>query len=162
MKIQSATATITAIVLMTLQGCTTITGTRTDLNAINTGNIPAADPLLDHYIAWVPRNKAQTATVAKAVTHISLVNATEQTARQLCSGNLITNSKATTNIGPLPATAPEAAGGYPAWYYRISQRPGLRGCPGTDSQKLYHRLQANLPEWVAIEMARTTTLSQRE
>ena len=162
MKIQGVTATITAIVLMTLQGCATITGTRTDLNAVNASNIPAADPLLDHYIAWVPRDKAQTATVAKAVTHISLVNATEQTARQLCSGNLITNSKATTNIGPLPTTAPEAAGGYPAWYYRISLRPGLRGCPGTDAQKLYHSLQANLPEWVDIKMATTTNLSLLE
>ena len=159
MKIQGVTATITAIALMTLQGCATITGTRTDVNAVNASNIPAADPMLDHYIAWVPRDKAQTATVAEAMTHISLINAREQTARQLCRGNWIMNSEATTNIGPLPTTAPEAAGGYPAWYYRISQRPGLRGCPGTDAQKLYHRLQANLPEWVAIEMARTTTLS---
>lgn len=162
MKIQGVTATVTAIAFMTLQGCATITGTHTDLNAVNASNIPATDPALDHYIAWVPRDKAQTATVAKAVTHISLVNAREQTARQLCSGNWITNSEATKNIGPLPATAPEAAGGYPAWYYRISQRPGLRGCPGTNSQRLYHHLQANLPEWVGIEMARPTTLSLLE
>jgi len=162
MKIQSVTATITTIALMTLQGCATITETSIYTNAVNTSNIPAADPMLDHYIAWVPRDKAQTATVAEAVTHISLVNAREQTARQLCSGNWVMNSEATTNIGPLPATAPEAAGGYPAWYYRISHQPGLRGCPGTNSQKLYHTLQANLPEWVDIQTARTTTLSMLE
>ena len=148
-----------AIALITLQGCATITGTGTYANTISASNIPAADPMLDHYIAWVPRDKAQTATVAKAVTHISLANAREQTARQLCNNNWVMNSKTTTNIGPLPTTAPAAAGGYPAWYYRISQRPGLRGCPGTDSQNLYHRLQANLPEWVSIKPARTTTLS---
>ena len=162
MKIQSVTATITIIAFMVLQGCTTITGTSTYANSINASNIPAADPMLDHYIAWVPRDKAQTATVAEAVTHISLVNAREQTARQLCNGNWVMNSEATTNIGPLPTTAPEAAGGYPAWYYRISHRPGLLGCPGTDSQKLYHMLQANLHEWVDIKTARTTTLTMLE
>jgi len=162
MKIQSVTIIITTVALMTLQGCASITGTRTYTNAVSTSNIPAADPMLDHYIAWVPRDKAQTATVAEAVTHISLVNAREQTARELCGGNWVTNSEATTNIGPLPATAPAAAGGYPAWYYRISHRPGLRGCAGTDSQKLYHTLQANLPEWVGIKTATTTTLSLLE
>ena len=162
MKIQGITATITAIALMTLQGCATITGTSTYSNTINASNIPAADPMLDHYIAWVPRDQAQTATVAEAMTHISLVNAREQTARQLCGGNWVMNSDASTNIGPLPTTAPEAAGGYPAWYYRISHRPGLRGCPGTNSQKLYRLLQANLPEWVDIKTAETTTLSLLE
>ena len=162
MKIQGITATITAIALMTLQGCATITGTSNYSNTVNASNIPAADPMLDHYIAWVPRDQAQTATVAEAMTHISLVNAREQTARQLCGGNWVMNSDASTNIGPLPTTAPEAAGGYPAWYYRISHRPGLRGCPDTNSQKLYHRLQANLPEWVDVKMARTTTLSLLE
>jgi len=162
MKTQGITATITAIALMTLQGCATITGTSTYSNTINASNIPAADPMLDHYIAWVPRDQAQTATVAEAMTHISLVNAREQAARQLCSGNWVTNSDASTNIGPLPTTAPEAAGGYPAWYYRISHRPGLRGCPGTNSQKLYRLLQANLPEWVDIKTAETTTLSLLE
>ena len=162
MKIQSITAAITIIALMALQGCATIDGNRTYANAVIASNIPAADPMLDHYIAWVPRDKAQTATVAEAVTHISLVNAREETARQLCGGNWVMNSEAMTNIGPLPATAPEAAGGYPAWYYRISHRPGLHGCPGTDSQKLYHRLQANLPEWVNIKTARTTALSMLE
>jgi len=159
MKIQGIIATITAIALMTLQGCATITGTSTDSNTISASDIPVADPMLDHYIAWVPRDKAQTAAVAKAVTHISLANAREQTARQLCSSNWVMNSKTTTNIGPFPTTAPDAAGGYPAWYYRISHQPGLRGCPDTNSQKLYHRLQANLPEWVDVKMARTTTLS---
>ncbi|MEN8206076.1 MAG: hypothetical protein ABFS24_08685 [Pseudomonadota bacterium] len=162
MKIQSVIAMVSAIVLMTLQGCATISGIGAYTNAVTTNNIPAADPGLDHYIAWVPREKAQTASVAEAVTHISLVNARERTAKQLCGGNWVMNSEATANIGPLPTTAPEAAGGYPAWYYRISHRPGLRGCPGTDPQKLYHMLQANLPEWLDIKTARTTNLSLLE
>ena len=160
MKIQTVTAAISSIALMTLQGCAIIPDTSAAPDTAN--HIPAADPMLDHYIAWVPRDKAQTATVAEAVTHISLVNAREQTAKQLCGGNWVMNGEVTTNIGPLPTTAPEAAGGYPAWYYRISHQPGLRGCPGADSKTLYHAMQENLPEWMDIKAARTTTLSLLE
>ena len=160
MKIQTIIAVLSTIALITLQGCATISGTST--NAVAATHIPAADPMLDHYIAWVPRDKAQTATVAEAVTHISLVNARERTAKQLCGSNWVMNGEVAANIGPLPTTAPETAGGYPAWYYRISHRPGLRGCPGADAQKLYHTLQENLPEWMDIKTARTTTLSLLE
>ncbi|MGB5177614.1 MAG: hypothetical protein WBP44_02675 [Gammaproteobacteria bacterium] len=118
--------------------------------------------MLDHYIAWVPRDRAQTATVAEAMAHISLVNAREQTARQLCSGEWVINGEVTDNIGPLPARAPESAGGYPAWYYRISHRPGMHGCQNTDARKLYHTLRENLPEWMDIKTASTTTLSLLE
>ena len=118
--------------------------------------------MLDHYIAWVPRDSAQTATVAKALTHISLVNAREKTAKQLCSDAWVMNGEVTENIGPLPTSAPESAGGYPAWYYRISHRPGLSGCQSTDTQKLYHTLLENLPDWMDIKTTRATTLSLLE
>ena len=162
MKIQAVAAAISTIALLVLQGCAIIPGTSADMNRVSANAIPDADPMLDHYIAWVPRDKAQTATVAEAVTHISLVNAREQTARQLCGGNWVMNGEVMANIGPIRTTAPEAAGGYPAWYYRISQQPGLRGCPGEDSRKLYHALQQNLPEWMNIRAAATTTLSLLE
>ena len=158
MRIQAITTSISTVALLTLHGCALIS----DSHAPDISQIPAADPLLDHYIAWVPRDKAQTATVAEAMTHISLVNAREQTARQLCSGDWVMNGEVADNIGPLPASAPETAGGYPAWYYRISHRPGLHGCQSTDARKFYHTLQENLPEWMDIKTARTTTLSLLE
>lgn len=158
MRIQTITTSISSVFLLTLHGCAIIS----DSHPPAISQIPAADPLLDHYIAWVPRDKAQTATVAEAMTHISLVNARQQTARQLCSGDWVISGEVADNIGPLPASAPESAGGYPAWYYRISHRPGLHGCRSTDTRKLYHTLQENLPEWMDVKTARTTTLSLLE
>ena len=162
MRIQAVTTSISTIVLLALHGCTTFSGTNTYTNPVAASHIPDADPMLDHYIAWVPRDSAQTATVAEAITHISLVNAREKTAKQLCSGDWVMNGEVTENIGPLPTSAPASAGGYPAWYYRISHQPGLQGCQTTDARKLYHTLQENLPEWMNIRAARTTTLSLLE
>lgn len=166
MRIRAVTISISTIALLALQGCATLSGTNpcTDpcTNPVAASYIPAADPTLDHYIAWVPRDRAQTATVAAAMAHISLVNAREETAKLLCNGEWVMNGKVTDNIGPLPASAPESAGGYPAWYYRISHRPGLHGCQSTDARKLYHTLRENLPDWMEIETASTTAISLLE
>ena len=159
---QAVKTGISTIALLALHGCTTLSGTGPYTNPIAASHIPDADPMLDHYIAWVPRDRAQTATVAEAITHISLVNAREKTAKQLCSGDWVMNGEVTENLGPLPTSAPASAGGYPAWYYRISHRPGLHGCQTTDARKLYHTLQENLPDWMDIKAARTTTLSLLE
>jgi len=152
MKIQVAMTSISTAALLALHGCASISGT----NSVAVSPIPESDPSLDHYIAWVPRDKAQTATVAEAMTHISLVNAREQTAKQLCSGDRVINGEAMDNVGPLPISAPESAGGYPAWYYRISHRPGLHGCQNADAREFYHALQKNLPEWMDIRTAGAT------
>jgi hypothetical protein len=160
MNIQGISAAVMTFALLTSQGCATISNTST--TPVDANYIPTADPMLDHYVAWVPRQKAQTATVAEAVTHISLVNAREKTAKQLCGGNWVMNGSVEANIGPIPTTAPASAGGYPAWYYRISHQPGLHGCPGTDSKKIYQTLQENLPVWVGIKTAREATLSLLE
>jgi len=152
MIIRTLAAIITAT-LVALQGCalTPDTTTLTDQQTVTA--IPAADPALDHYIAWLPREKAQTAAVAKALTHITLSNAREQTAAELCDGSPVINGKVTGSIGPLRVLAPLSAGGYPAWYYRISQQPGLHGCTETDSRRFYQILQANLPVWMHIKTA---------
>ena len=146
-------AAIIAATLVALQGCaiTPDTTTLTDQQAATA--IPAADPSLDHYIAWIPREKAQTAAVAKALTHITLGNAREQTAATLCDGAPLINGKVTGSIGPLRVLAPLAAGGYPAWYYRISQQSGLHGCAGANSYRFYQTLQTNLPVWMHIKTA---------
>ena len=162
MKIQTITTGISTFALLALHGCTTLSGTNPYTHPVAASHVPATDPVLVHYIAWVPRDRAQTATVAKAMTHISLVNAREKTAKQLCNGDWVMNGEVTENIGPFPASAPESAGSYPAWYYRISHQPGLHGCQNTDERKLYHTLQENLPDWMDIKTTSTTTLSLLE
>jgi hypothetical protein len=146
-------AAIIAVAFIALQGCATTHDVATHTYLETTAAIPTANPALDHYIAWVPLEKAQTATVAKALTHISLGNAREQTAAELCGDSSVINSKVTGSVGPVRTLTPLAAGGYPAWYYRISQHPGLHGCTGTDSHRFYQALQANLPAWINIRAA---------
>ena len=156
MKIK--TVSLFIVTLLALQGCASLSST-TD-HKIAHPVIPAENPLLDHYIAWIPRDQAQTASVAEAMAHISLVNAREQTASQLCAGQWMMQGKVAENIGPLPATAPETAGSYPAWYYRVSHLPGLQGCRNADTQSFYHAMQENLPEWMDIKAATMTTMSR--
>ena len=158
MKMKTVSLIMITVPLLVLQGCSSFSSS-TD-HAITRSRIPAGNPMLDHYIAWIPREQAQTASVAKAIAHISLMNAREQTASQLCAGQWMMQGKVTGNVGPLPATAPEAIGGYPAWYYRVSHLPGLTGCHEKDSQAVYQAMQANLPDWIAIKAAARTTLSR--
>ena len=146
-------AGIVTAALVALQGCSTIPGTTPAPDQQAATVIPGPDPALDHYIAWIPREKAQTAAVAKALTHITLGNAREQTAKELCNDSRVTGGKASSTAGPFRTLAPLTAGGYPAWYYRISQKPGLHGCTDTDSHKFYQRLQTNLPVWMSIRTA---------
>lgn len=152
MVIRALAGIITAA-LVALQGCSTIPGTTPASDQQAATVIPTADPALDHYIAWIPREKAQTAAVAKALTHITLGNAREQTAKDLCNDSRVTIGKASSSVGPFRTLAPLTAGGYPAWYYRISQQPGLHGCTDTDSRRFYRILQTNLPVWMNIRTA---------
>jgi len=143
-----------AAALTVLHGCAVIPDTASHRFPMTTTTLPAADPALDHYIAWVPQEKAKTAAVARALTHISLGNAREQTVAELCSDDArVINNKVTGSVGPLRTQAPLTAGGYPAWYYRISQQPGLHGCAENDSHRFYQVLQANLPVWMSIRTA---------
>lgn len=142
--------TLAAVVIVTLtalQGCSLATHTN-HLTAI-----PATDPHLEHYIAWIPQHEAQTATVAKALAHISLGKAREQAIAEVCNGTDIRTGKVNSCVGPFQTRAPAAAGGYPAWYYRISQQPESHGCRGANSHRFYQVLQANLPVWIHIKPA---------
>jgi hypothetical protein len=115
--------------------------------------IPPADPALDHFIAWVPVEQAQTATVARAMTHISLGNARVHASRELCGGSSLRQGHVTEIYGPLQVLDPARQGSKPAWYYRISQRPGLSGCSNHTSASLYRAMRDELPDWISIEAA---------
>ncbi len=134
-------------------GCSTMRApaVTSDLATLNT--IPPADPALDHFIAWVPVERAQTATVARAMTHISLGNARAHASQELCGGTSLRQGHVTEIYGPLPVIDPPVRGGKPAWYYRISQQPGLSGCGNLTSASLYRVMREELPDWISIEPA---------
>lgn len=112
--------------------------------------VTANDPDLDQFIAWIPRDRAPTATVAEALAQVEWGNAKEQVGAELCGGAWLMNGEVIGRSGPFPATAPARLGGYPAWYYRISHKPGFRGCNGMAVDRLYSELRANLPPWILL------------
>jgi len=157
MKKQSVACTLMIyIILISLQGCAT-RATTVEAGPWAAEDIPGANPALDHYIAWVPRNGAQTPTVAIALTHISMGYAKEQASRKFCGGDWLMDESVTDRVGPIAVTAPDDMGRYPAWYYRISLPPGLHGCEQVSMPQLYRAIQDNLPEWIRLDMAMTAT-----
>jgi hypothetical protein len=149
----STAAATLSIVLIVMQGCAMTNATTHNASSVTLTEIPAADPVLDHYIAWVPLKQAQTAGVARAMTHISLGNAREQVAKELCGDHRVIKQAVTDSVGPVQALAPAMAGGYPAWYYRISQSPGPAGCADTDSQLFREAIGSKLPVWLDLHTA---------
>lgn len=151
--VYTAPAGLLSVLLVVLQGCTMTPATTHNALAEKAPGIPAADPVLDHYIAWVPLQQAQTAGIARAMTHITLVNARQQVTAELCGDTPVIKQPATDHVGPFRTRAPRTVGAYPAWYYRISQPPGLHGCTATDKKRFQAAVASRLPAWINIQTA---------
>lgn len=138
-----------------LSACTTARSPFPVSDMIASSAIPPADPALDHYIARVPGDVAETATVARAMTHISLGRAREQAGQELCDGGRLIPGEVASVTGPVPAANQGESVSRPVWYYRISQQPGLHGCTAVEESRLFQAMQENLPAWITIERAHT-------
>jgi hypothetical protein len=156
MKNQTVACALAFYTLISLQGCAT-RGATGEAGPVAVADIPDADPALDHYIAWVPRDAAQTPPVAMALAHISMGYAKEQTARSFCGDGLLLDNAVIQRTGPVATVAPEDIGRYPAWFYRISLQHGLHGCEQVSTPQLYRAIQDNLPEWITLETAVTAS-----
>jgi len=144
------------LLIALLPGCATHraeTSQGGDGKLINVGDKAQADPHLDHIFAWIPRDRAPTATVAEALVHIELGRAMDEVGRSLCGGDWLINGASVDSIGPYLSTAPAILGGYPAWYYHISLDPGLAGCPALPEETLYRELGNSLPPWITFRAA---------
>ena len=151
--IQFVTRLTLMVSCLLLHACASQPITPRSAGTVDAGSLPVANPGLDHYIAWVPLERAQTATVAEAMTHISLKNAREQTSHDLCDGIPVTGGVAVEKYGPVTSHRPVGMGGQPAWYYRISIQPGLQGCEQQSTARLYEALQTRLPSWIDFQPA---------
>jgi hypothetical protein len=144
-----------------LHACAGQLPTRLPLGMVKAESLPPTPPGLDHYISWVPLAQAQTASVAEAMTHISLSKAREHLSHDLCNGDRVSRGAVVEKYGPIAVRTPASMGAYPAWYYRISQQPGLTGCRNEQSSRLYRALQTRLPPWISVspgDTAETHTL----
>ena len=151
---------ITVYLLLVLQGCAMAPRSPSTSELAANETIPAAEPMLDHFIAWVPREEAQTAIAARALTHTTLGSARKQAGDQLCGGTWVGNSTITNVVGPLQAWATTDNGGYAAWYYRVSHLPGLKGCTTASDVQVYQAMEASLPEWIRVQAANATPVKR--
>lgn len=139
-----------------LLGCATqrtVMNEGTDRKSLGTSDVATADPQFDHVFAWIPRDRAKTASVAEALVHIELGRAKDEVGTQLCGGDWLINGASVDSIGPYPSTAPAMLGGYPAWYYHVSHEPGLAGCSAMPTDRLYRELGIRLPQWITVKAA---------
>jgi hypothetical protein len=120
-------------------------------------DIARADPHLDHVFAWIPRDRAKTASVAEALVHIELGRAMDEIGTTLCGGGWPINGPPVESLGPYPVMAPPALGGYPAWYYHLSHEPGFAGCAAVPAATLYRELDDRLPPWIRVRAAASQT-----
>lgn len=156
MRIREFTTTVMLVTLVLLQGCTAQRTAGTGYYPGGTGHAfmaPEIDQTQDHFIAWIPLDRAQTPTVAEALVHVELAKAKDRVGMKLCDGAWLIDGEVTARYGPVPATAPPDLGGYPAWYYRISHQPGLKGCIASPPSDLYRELRVNLPQWILLQTA---------
>ena len=148
--------TILIILTATLPGCAM---QRTETAAGAAGMPPdavdtsRANPRLDHVFAWIPRDAAETASVAEALVHIELGRAKDEVGKKLCGGDWLINGVSVDSNGPYPSTAPVKLGAYPAWYYHVSHEPGLAGCSGMPTERLYREIGSRLPPWIIVRSA---------
>jgi hypothetical protein len=150
------TSTTLVVMIALLLGCATH---RVELNqgagriSVSAGDTGPADPHLDHIFAWIPRDRAETASVAEALVHIELGRAKDEVGKALCGGDWLISGASVESIGPYPSMAPVMLGGYPAWYYHVSHEPGLAGCSAMPTEKLYRELGNRLPPWITVKAA---------
>ena len=148
-----------ACAILHLQGCVTTSALQDNTPHVK-AVIPAANPSLDHYIAWIPRDTAISATAARAHVHVALGTAKEKVGKQLCGGAWILDGAVVERVGPLPVMKTLAEGGQPAWYYRVSHQPGMYSCNTATERQLYTALKTNLPDWISLRTAERQALSQ--
>ena len=102
-------------------------------------------------IAWLPRDAAQSPTVARAMTLVALGAAKRRTEAALCGGEWVFSGEVDEAGMPARATAPAALGRYAAWHYRIAWNPGLPDCGNVQPREYYQALSAHLPEWILVQ-----------
>lgn len=128
----------------------------------STGNdskdaIPYLNPGRNQIIAWVPREQAQTATVAQAMAHIALTRAKQATESELCEGTWLFSGKQRQDEAPQLSVAPAQLGGFNGWHVRINWDPQVADC-GISTQTYALSLSKHLPAWMMTQSGQPLAL----
>lgn len=123
----------------------------------NTADDLALSPGQNQIIAWVPREQAQTASVAQAIVHVALTRAKQTTEAELCQGTWVFSGKHQQIAPTQLSTAPASLGGFSGWHVRISWEPQLDEC-GINAQSYARALSKHLPGWMMTQSGQPLAL----
>lgn len=134
-------------------GCAGFGGTGNDTAT----ELPSLNPGRNQIIAWVPRQQAQTASVAQAVAHIALTQAKQATETELCKGTWLFSGKHAQAEIPQLSTAPAQLGGFAGWEVRINWEPQVSEC-GISAQTYALSVSKHLPSWMMTQSGQPLAL----
>lgn len=134
-------------------GCAGFGGNSNDA----TSELPSLSPGRNQIIAWVPRQQAQTASVAQAVAHIALTQAKQAAEAELCKGTWLFSGKHTRGESPQLSTAPAQLGGFDGWQVRINWEPQVTDC-GISAQTYARSVSKHLPTWMMTQSGQPLAL----
>ncbi len=149
----SIARTACCLTALLCSGCAGFGGNGSDVNA----ELPALNPGRNQIIAWVPRQQAQTASVAQAVAHIALTQAKQATEAELCKGTWLFSGKHTPGEIPQLSTAPAQLGGFDGWQVRINWEPQVTDC-GISAQTYALSVSKHLPTWMMTQSGQPLAL----
>lgn len=157
MKLAQPLSCVTAASLMGLAmglcgGCASLGG-----ESGYQADLPHLSPGRNQIIAWVPQPKAQTASVAQALAHITLAQAKKATESELCGGTWLFSGRLQQDDPPRLSTAPAHLGGFSGWHVRINWDPQLEEC-GVSAQSYAMILSKHLPAWMMTQTGQPLAL----
>ena len=108
-------------------------------------------------LAWVPLERAASASTAQTVAYIALARAKRATESELCQGTWMFSGKLRQEETPQLTTAPARLGHFNGWQLRIAWEPQLAEC-GVSAQAYAQTLSRHLPAWMLAQSTQPVAL----
>ena len=113
----------------------------------------------DEVIARVPRQLAETPSVALARLNIAVYRAKHLTEQRLCEGKWTSSGTllyqyTSTETGP---RSPESANDRDTWLVQTFRNPVQLACPDVTRAEYFLEMSRHLPDWISVRPAGQTT-----
>ncbi len=120
---------------------------------------PDAHWSYDEVIAYVPREQAETPSVALAKINIAFYQAKQLTEARLCAGKWTPRGTLQYQQGPEITRIGSNKGKGPrsAWYFQSLRRPETLVCPDVTRAEYFMEMSRHLPAWISVCPARQPT-----
>ncbi len=113
----------------------------------------------DEVTAYVPREQAETPSVALAKINIAFYQAKQLTEARLCAGKWTPRGMLQYQQGPEVTRigSNESKGPHSAWFFQSFRRPETLVCPDVTRAEYFMEMSRHLPAWISVCPARQPT-----